>query len=170
MDDAANEKRTGGGARDGVTAHGYFMAEVIRDTPDGPKVIHRVTAKNLIVNTGKRQTWRMACGLNTNDWDQGRIGINSAAAGSGDTNVKTAITGTINTVDSKTLLAGTRTLRLIWSYPSGAGSKSGTVKEICVLNQNTSPGGSALCRAVLSPVAVKTTNDKLRLVYSTRLT
>jgi hypothetical protein len=164
----AAEKRDG--TTDEVRAHGYYLVEVIRDTPQGPKVIQRVTARNLIVNTGKRQTWRQACGLNTNDWDQGRIGINSAAAGSGDTNVKTAVTGTINTVDSKTLLSGTRTLQLVWSYPSGAGSKSATVKEICVLNQNTSPGGSALCRAVLSPTATKTTADKLKITYRCRIT
>lgn len=155
---------------DAVGARGYFLVEVIRDTPDGPKVIERRTTPNLIVNTGKRQTWRQACGLNTNDWDQGRIGINSAAAGSGDTNVKTAITNTINTVDSKTLLSGTRTLQLVWSYPSGAGTKSATVKEIAILNQNTSPGGSALARAVLSPVATKTTADKLKLTYRCRIT
>lgn len=154
---------------DVVGARGFYCVEVIRDTPEGPRVLQRVLASNLIVNTGKRQTWRQACGLNTNDWDQGRVGINSAAAGSGDTNVKTAVTGTINTVDSKTLLSGTRTFQLVWSYPSGAGTKSATVKEIAVLNQNTSPGGSALCRAVLSPVAVKTTADKLKITYRARI-
>lgn len=157
-------------AQDEIRPRGFFCVEVIRDTPQGRRVVQRVLTENLIVNTGKRQTWRMACALNTNDWDQGRIGINSAAAGSGDTNVKTAVTGTINTVDLKTLLSGTRTFQLVWSYPSGAGSKSATVKEIAVLNQNTSPGGSALCRAVLSPVAVKSTADKLKITWRGRMT
>lgn len=166
MDDTNEQPQS-----DGVRARGEFTTEVIRDDEHGvPRVIRRIQTSNLIVNTGKRQTWRQACGLNTNDWDQGRIGINSAAAGSADTNVKTAITGTLNTVDSKTLLSGTRTLQLVWSYPSGAGSKSATVKEIVVLNQNTSPGGSALCRSVLSPVAVKTTADKLKITYKARIT
>lgn len=168
--DESNKPQSEQEISDEVGARGFFLVETIRDTGKGPEVIRRVTAPNLIVNTGKRQTWRQACGLNTNDWDQGRIGINSAAAGSADTNVKTAITGTINTVDSKTLLSGTRTLQLVWSYPSGAGTKSATVKEIAILNQNTSPGGSALARAVLSPVAAKTTADKLKITYRCRIT
>ncbi len=155
---------------DDVGAQGYFLVEVIRDTRDGPKVISRTTAKNLVVNTGKRQTWRMACGLNTNDWDQGRIGTSSGAASSAQTNLISPLTGTLNTVDQKTLLSGTRTLQLMWSYPSGAGSKSGAIKEIVILNQNTSPGGSALARAVLSPTATKTTSDKLKLTYRVRIT
>ena len=68
------------------------------------------------------------------------------------------------------LLAGTRTFQLVISYPSGAGSKSATgIKEVVVLNQNTSPGGSALMRAVFSSVN-KTTADKLKLTYNVRIT
>lgn len=149
---------------------GWVDVEVIRDSADGPKVIQRVRTHNLVVNTGKRQTWRQASGLNANDWDQFRIGTCGAAAGSAQTNVLSPVTGTINTADLKTLLAGTRTFQLVVSYPSGVGSKSATgIKEVVVLNQNTSPGGSALMRAIFSAVN-KTTADKLKLTYNVRIT
>lgn len=149
---------------------GFVTVEVIRDSADGPKVIERREVHNLVVNTGKRQSWRMACGLNTNDWDQFRIGTNGAAANSGQTNVQTPVTGTINTADSKTLLAGTRTFQLVISYPSGVSSKSATnIQEVCVLNQNTSPGGSALMRATFTAVS-KTRSDKLKITYNVRIT
>lgn len=148
---------------------GFVDIEVIRDSGDGPKVIRRVRTHNLVVNTGKRQTWRQACGLNANDWDQFRVGTCGVAANSAQTNVISPVTGTLNTADSKTLLAGTRTFQLVISYPSGAGSKSATnIQEVVVLNQNTSPGGSALMRAVFTPVN-KTTADKLKLTYNVRI-
>lgn len=156
--------------QDSVKAVGEFLIELIRDGKNGPEVIQRRHVKNLVVNTGKRQTWRQASGLSTTDWDQMRIGTSPAAAGSGDTNVKSPVTGTLNTVDSKSLLAGTRTFQLVISYPSGGGSKSATgIQEVCVLNQNTSPGGSALCRATFTSVN-KTTADKLKITYSVRIT
>lgn len=149
---------------------GVFLIEVIRDSKNGPVVIQRAASANLVVNTGKRQTWRMASGLNTNDWDQARIGTSGVAANSGQTNVVSPVTGTLNTVDQKTLLAGTRTFQLVISYPSGAGSKSATnIKEVVILNQNTSPGGSALARSVFSAVN-KTTADKLKIQYRVRIT
>lgn len=153
---------------DRVGARGMLMAEVIRETREGPKVIQRSCAFNTVLNTGKKQTWRMTAGLNTNNWDQGRIGSSSQAITSAQTNVTTAITGTINTVDSKTMSG--RTYVIVWSYPSGAGTKSATVKEAVILNQNTSPGGSALCRVLLSPTVTKTTADKLKLTYQVRIT
>lgn len=149
---------------------GFVDVEVIRDSGDGPKVIQHVRTHNLVVNTGKRQTWRQACGLNANDWDQFRIGTSGAVAASAQTNVVSPVTGTINTADSKTLLAGTRTFQLVISYPSGVGSKSATnIREVVVLNQNTSPGGSALMRATFVAVN-KTTADKLKLTYNVRIT
>lgn len=148
---------------------GVFLVEVIRDGKNGPVVMQRAVAPNLVVNTGKRQTWRMASALNTNDWDQMRIGTCGVAANSGQTNVVSPVTGTINTVDQKTLLAGTRTFQLVYSLPSGGGSKSATgIKEVVILNQNTSPGGSALARSVFSAVN-KTTADKLKIQYRVRI-
>jgi hypothetical protein len=148
---------------------GFVVVEVIRDGKDGPKVIRREVTHNLVVNTGKRQTWRQASGLNANDWDQFRIGTCGAAANSGQTNVVSPVTGTLNTADAKTLLAGTRTFQLVVSYPSGGGSKSATgIKEVVVLNQNTSPGGSALMRAIFTAVN-KTTADKLKITYNVRI-
>lgn len=148
---------------------GVFLIEVIRDSKNGPVVVQRAVSPNLVVNTGKRQTWRMASSLNTNDWDQMRIGTSSGAANSGQTNVISPVTNTINTVDQKTLLAGTRTFQLVISYPSGAGTKSATnIKEVVILNQNTSPGGSALARSVFSAVN-KTTADKLKIQYRVRI-
>lgn len=155
---------------DELQARGVFTIEVIRDGRLGPEVIQRRVAPNLVVNTGKRQLWRMATGLNTNDFDQMRIGTSAAAAASGQTNVLSPVTGTINTVDSKTLLSGTRTFQWVVSYASGAGSKSAAnIREVVILNQNTSPGGSALSRSTFTAVN-KTTADKLRIQYRCRIT
>lgn len=155
---------------DEIRAGGVFEIEVIRNGRHGPEVVSRRMTKNTVVNAGKRQTWRMASGLNTNDWDQMRIGTSSLAVNSGQTNVVSPVTGTINTVDSKTLLSGTRTFQLVISYPSGVGTKSATnIREVVVLNQNTSPGGSALARATFSAVN-KTTADKLKITYRVRIT
>lgn len=155
---------------DGRKFGGFVDVEVIRDSGDGPKVIQRVRTHNLVVNTGKRQIWRQATGLNANDFDQFRVGTSGVAANSGQTNVVSPVTGTLNTADDITLLSGTRTLQLVVSYPSGGGSKSANnIQEVVVLNQNTSPGGSALMRAVFTPVN-KTTADKLKLTYNVRIT
>lgn len=155
-------------AADDVAAGGIFMLEVIRDRGNGPEVISRTYHRNTVLNVGKKQLLRRAVALQTNDFDQGRIGSSGAAITSAQTNVQVVITGTINTVDSKTMSG--RTLQLVWSYPSGVGSKSATVKEAVILNQNTSPGGSALCRVLLSPSVTKTTADKLKLTYQLRIT
>lgn len=157
-------------ATETLTARGIFTVEVIRSGKHGPKVVQRRTALNLVVNTGKRQIWRQATGLNANDFDQMRIGTSGVAANSGHTNVVSPVTGTLNTVDSKTLLAATRTFQWVISYASGAGTKSATnIREVVVLNQNTSPGGSALSRSTFTAVN-KTTADKLRITYRARVT
>jgi len=156
--------------QDNIEASGVFEVEVIRMGKDGPEVIARRIAKNLVVNTGKRQLWRQAVSLNTNDFDQARIGTCGTTPNSAHSNVLSPVTGTLNTVDSKSLLSGTRTLQLVISYPSGGASKSATnIQEVAILNQNTSPGGSALARAIFTPVT-KTTADKLRITYKVRVT
>lgn len=157
------------GQPDAAKPFGYVVAEVIRDTPHGPRVIARRVSHNLVVNAGKRQIWRLASGLNTDVFDQMRIGTSPAAANSGQTNVLSPVTGTLNTVDSRTLLAGTRTHQWVISFPSGGGTKSATgISEVVLLNQNTSPGGSAMMRVVLTPVN-KTTGDKLKITYLSRI-
>lgn len=149
---------------------GYVTVEVIRDGPAGPRAIARRIVHNLIVNVGKRQIWRMVTGLNALTFDQMRIGTSAAAATSAQTNVLSPVTGTLNTCDAKTLLSGTRTIQLVISYPSGGGSKSATgIREVVLLNQNTSPGGSAMMRAVFTAVN-KTTADKLKITYTARIT
>lgn len=158
------------GLSDDLRAQGVFTIEVIRDGKNGPEVMQRRVAPNLVVNSGKRQLWRQAAGLNANDFDQMRIGTSSVAANSGQTNVISPVTGTLNTVDSKTLLSGTRTFQWVISYPSGASSKSAAnIREVVVLNQNTSPGGSALSRATFTAVN-KTRSDKLKISYACRVT
>jgi hypothetical protein len=148
---------------------GYVIAEVIRDRGNGPEVIQRSRSHNLVVNTGKRQIWRMVSGLNTSLFDQMRIGTSAAAASSAQTNVLSPVTGTLVTVDSKSLASG-RTHQWIVSYPSGGGSKSAaSISEVVLLNQNTSPGGSAMMRATFTPVS-KTTSDKLKITYEARIT
>jgi hypothetical protein len=156
---------------DNIEAAGIYTVEVIRDGKNGPEVIQRRVAPNLIVNSGKKELWRVASGIvTTHQFDQMRIGTSAAAAASGQTNVLSPVTGTINTVDSKTLLSGTRTMQWVISYQSGAGSKSATgIREVVILNTNTSPGGIALSRATFSAVN-KTLSDKLKITYKARVT
>lgn len=150
---------------------GWLTVEVIRDGAHGPEVIDRRVVPNLVVNTGKRQLLRLGSGLQTKFFDQFRIGTSAAAPASGDTNVKSPIAGTRRTVTTKTLLAGTRTHEWMFSYVSGGGSISANgIAEAVLLNQNTSPGGSALMRALISPTVNKTTADKLKLTYRLRIT
>ena len=149
---------------------GFVTLEVIRDGARGPEVVERRVSHNLVVNSGKKQIWRVVQGLNANIFDQMRIGTSPAAPNSGHTNVLSPVTGTLNTVDSVTLLAGTRTAQWVISYPSGAGSKSTTgIQEVALLNQNTSPGGSAMMRSTFTSVN-KTTADKLKITYNARIT
>ncbi|HUX16793.1 MAG TPA: hypothetical protein VMW52_10000 [Phycisphaerae bacterium] len=149
---------------------GVFDVEVIRDGPHGPVVIERRRSPNLVVNTGKRQMWRMVTGLQTALWTQMRIGTCGAAPDSADTNVRSPVTGTLETIDTKSLLSGGRTLQLVLSYASGGGTKSATgIKEVAVLNTAGTPGGSALALATFTAVN-KTTADKLKITYSVRTT
>jgi len=149
---------------------GFVTVEAIRSGPNGPEVIARRITHNLIVNAGKKQIWRIVSGLNSKTFDQMRIGTSGAAATSAQTNLLSPVTGTLNTADSKTLLSGTRTHQWVISYPSGGGSKSATgIKEVVLLNENTSPGGSAMMRAVFTSVN-KTTADKLKVTYTSRIT
>lgn len=155
---------------DEVHADGVFLIELIRDGKNGPEVIERRVAKNLVVNTGKRQFPRMASGLSSKSWNFMRIGTSSQAANSAQTNLTSPVTGTLKTVDSKTLLSGTRSMQWVYSYPSGGGTKSATnIQEVCIFNQHTSPGGSALNRSTFTAVN-KTTRDKLRITYTFRIT
>lgn len=148
---------------------GIVLVEVIRDGKNGPEVIQR-RVHNTVVNSGKRQLLRKAVGLQLNDFDQFRIGTSGAAVNSGQSNVLSPVANSLNTADSKTLLSGTRTLQLVISYPSGGGSLSANgIDEVVILNQNTSPGGSALMRAIFTAVN-KTTADKLKITYSLRIT
>lgn len=155
---------------DELQAQGVYVVEVIRDGKNGPEVISRRVAPNLIVNTGKRQLWRQAAGVSVQEFKHMRIGTSGVAANSAQTNVISPVTGTINTVDSRTLLTGTRTFQWVISYASGGSSKSAAnIREVVILNQNTSPGGSALSRSTFTAVN-KTTADKLKITYRARVT
>lgn len=149
---------------------GVVTVEVIRDGKHGPEVIARRVSKNLVVAGGKIHNWRALTGLSTKLCDQMRIGTSPAAAASNQTNVLSPVAGTLTTADSISVLAGTRTLQMIVSYPSGAGSKSATnICEVAILSQGTSPGGTMLARATFTPVT-KTTADKLAVSYRARIT
>lgn len=148
---------------------GVFTIEVIRDGPEGPVVMSSETVHNRVLNTGKKQTWRMCSGLSTNIWDQMRIGTSGATTTSVQTNVLAAVAGSLTTVDSITI-AGTRSLQIVCSYPSGVGKISvAGIDEVCILNAKTSPGGSALCRALFTTVN-KTESDKLKITYQVKIT
>lgn len=149
---------------------GIFEIEVIRDGKHGPEVKERRIVHNQVVNSGKKKIWRIVAGLNsTETYDQMRIGTSALALASTQTNVISPVASSLSTVDSKSLLSGTRTLQLVISYPSGAGKLSATgIKEVAVLCQGTSPGGSAMARATFTAVN-KTTSDKLKITYSVRI-
>lgn len=148
---------------------GYYTVEVIRDRGNGPEVIQRVDGHNIVLNTGKKQVWRMSNGLSTKQWKWFQLGHNSAAASSGDSGVKTAITSTIKTATVITMSG--RTFQLVISYPSGGGTLSAAnIKEFSVNNTLTSAAHTSLCRALISPVVSKTTADKLKITYQVRIT
>jgi len=154
---------------DELNASGVYIIEVIRDGKTGPEVLERRVVPNLVVNTGKRQIWRMSTGLNTHSFTRMRIGTSGVAASSAQTNLITPVTGTLAAA-AVTLLSGTRTMQWIVSYASGAGTKSATnIREVVVMNSPTSPGGSALSRSTFTAVN-KTTADKLRITYRARVT
>lgn len=157
---------------------GFATVELISPGPRGPQVTkrirtyqvsRRVAGHNLVVTSGKRQLWRLAMGLQTNIFDQFRIGDSAAAAASGDTNVASPVPGTIVTADSMSVAPAGRTATWIVSYPSGGGSISAAgIVEVVILNENTSPGGSCMMRA-LFPTLNKTTADKLKITYESRI-
>ena len=148
---------------------GYFTVEVIRDRGNGPEVIRRVDGKNIVLNAGKKQTFRMSSGLSSKAWKWFQLGKSSAAVSSGDAGVKPAITSTIKTNSSQTMSG--RTYTIVVSYPSGAGSLSAAaIKEFAVNNTLTSASHTSLCHALISPVVAKTTADKLKITYNIRIT
>lgn len=157
---------------------GFATVELISPGPRGPEVRQRIktylvterhAGHNLVVNSGKVQLWRLAMGLQSNLFDQFRIGTSAAAAASGDTNVLSPVGGGPVTADAMTVLAGTRTAQWQVSYPSGIGSLSAAnIQEVVILNQNTSPGGSCMMRALFAPLS-KTLADKLAITYNSRI-
>ena len=156
---------------DDLDVGGIFTVEVTRDGKHGPEVIARRVFRNTVVNSGKKQLLRRACGLQTNDFDAMRIGTSGATVVSNQTNVLSPVTGTLHTVGTKSVASG-RTLQLVLSYASSAGSKSASgISEIAILNQpQTSPGGSCFARGLISPAVNKTTSDLLTITYEVRVT
>lgn len=148
---------------------GYFTIEVIRDGPHGPVVRHRERVHNVVTTIGKKLIMKQAAGLGTAYLiDQIRIGVGSTAATSNDTNVKTAVAGTLTTVDTKTMSG--QTYQVIHSYPSGGGTIScANIQEVALLSQATSPGGSCWARSTFTAVT-KTVNDKLKITYEIQIT
>ena len=148
---------------------GIVEIEVIRDGPHGPVVTQRVTSRNLVVTSGKKQIFRLASDQTTKAVDQFRIGTSAVAATAADTNVKTPVASTIRTASQMTIDAG-RTYRWIVSYGSGATSISSTnIKEVVLLTSHTSAGGTCFMRATFTAVN-KTKSDKLKITYKCRIT
>jgi hypothetical protein len=147
---------------------GFYVVEVIRDRGHGPEVIQRVEGHNIVLNSGKKQLWRMSSGMSTKAWRWFQLGHNSASPSSTDTGVKTAITSSIKT--ASTLTMSGRTFQAIVSYPSGGGSLSASnIKEFALNNTLTSASHTSLCRALVTPVVSKTTADKLKISYQVRI-
>jgi hypothetical protein len=154
--------------RPGVST--LVRVDVERDGRNGPEVVRRSIAHNTWVNTGKKNVMRLISGNTAKVYDQIRIGTSGAAVASNQTNVLAPVAATLTTWGSITLSGATRTYNWVHSYASGGGSKSATdIQEVCVLNQGTSPGGSALNRSTFTAVT-KTTADRLTITYKARLT
>jgi len=159
--------------------HGVFHIQVIRDGKNGPEVIAERRVANMVLPGGKKELLRRAMNVSTvgefttsgiRYFDQMRIGTSGITNSTAFTNVRSPVTGTLNTVDTKSLLAGTRTMQLVISYPSCASSKHATgIAEVAILCKNTSPGGTALARGIFAAVN-KTIVDKLKITYSCRIT
>ncbi len=151
---------------------GIVTWEVIRDGKNGPEVIDRRVSPNLIVNYGKTMMWRKVTGLNTHLWRFFRIGTCGAVAASNQTLCCIEpIAGTRKTVNSYTMSGATRTFAWVYSYPSGGGSLSvNNIREVVLCDQLTTPGGSIMMRSVITPAVNKTTHDKLRISYKSRIT
>jgi hypothetical protein len=146
------------------------LVEVIRDGRNGPEVIQRRMSHNTVVNTGKRNIMRLLTENTTKAYVHIRIGTSGAAVTSAQTNVLSPVAGTLTTCDSVTLSGATRTYNWVHSYPSGVGSISAAnIQEVCILNQATSPGGSAWNRSTFTTVT-KTEDDKLKITYKSRIT
>ena len=144
-----------------------YTVELIRDSRDGPRVIERRVADNLVVNIGKINILRLAADLTSKAMDNIRVGTSGAAAASNQTNVLSPVSGTLTALNSQTMSG--RTLQLMFSYASGSGSISATgIREVAILAQNTSPGGSCFSRAVFAAVN-KTTSDKLKITYELKI-
>lgn len=144
--------------------------EVIRDGRHGPEVMRRIVSHNTVVNTGKKNAMRLITGNTTKAYNQIRVGTSGAAVTSVQTNVLSPVAGTLTTCDSITLSGATRTYNWVHSYPSGVGSISAAnIQEVSILNQGTSPGGSAWNRSTFAAVS-KTEDDKLKITYKARIT
>lgn len=149
----------------GLKMNTLVIVEVIRDDENGiPRVISRTESHNTAVNCGKKQAMRLLAGQTSKAYDRMRLGVSGAAVASNQTNVLTPVANTLTAVDSMTFTAG-RSYRWVNSYPSGGGSIScANIQEMCLLCQQTSPGGSAWNRSTFTP-ATKTPADKLKITY-----
>jgi hypothetical protein len=145
------------------------IIELIRDDENGiPRVIHHEVVHNTAVNSGKKNAMRLLSGNTSKAYDRMRIGTSGAAVASNQTNVLTPVASTLTGIDSMTVDSG-RTYQWVNSYPSGGGSICcANIQEMCLLNQQTSPGGSAWNRSTFTAVT-KTTNDKLKITYKARI-
>ena len=169
--DVERDGRRGPVAMRKAWSHNLAIVEVIRDDAQGrPRVIQRRISHNTVVNSGKLHVMRLITGNTSKLFDQIRVGTSGAAVASNQTNVLSPVAGTLTTVDSITLSGATRTYNWVHSYPSGVGSISAAdIQELCILNQGTSPGGSAFNRSTYA-TASKTEDDKLKLTYKCRVT
>jgi hypothetical protein len=155
-----------------LKAGGIVTVEVIRDGKNGPEVIERRQMHNLVINVGKRQIMRLTAGLETQFFDQFRIGTSVQAPAVTDTNVLSPIANTRITSQTPTFLSITTGLEWVISYPSGGGSISANgIAEVILQNVHTSGAGiSALMRSLITPTVNKTLADKLKITYQLRVT
>jgi hypothetical protein len=155
--------------KEDVAVTGHIAIEIIRDGKNGPEVIQRHETHNLVVDIGKLQVLRKAVGLNDKDFKYFRLGSSSQTPAAGDSNLITPIADSLVEADSRTV-SGVRSVQLAISYGSGAGSLSGNIREVAILNELTTPGGHLLARGIFAADVPKTTADKLKVAYTFRVT
>lgn len=159
------------GASDGHEVKGYFTIETIRDGPFGPQIVRRQRRKhNLIVNDGKEEILRLACGMSSTVFNNIRLGKCDTTPTSADSSIKTVIAGAYATVDVTTFDG--RTMQLIVSFPSGTTItlSATSINEIAICYSGSTTTQKTILNRSLISATDKSNADKLKITYEAHVT
>lgn len=159
------------GASGRMELEGYFTVETIRDTEFGPTIVRRQRLmKNLIINDGKEELLRIACGMSSAVFNKMRLGKCDTTPTSGDTSIKTTVPKGLATVDVTTFDG--RTMQLIVSFPSGTTIElsATSINEIGIVYSGATTTQKTMLNRSLITATDKTTADKLKITYEAHVT